>query len=62
MIIRITSAQRETDKMLFIDVNGSDNTIATDQKDSGQHFLDITVGSNQTVNSITTRHRRPRCY
>src|SRR5210317_1475087 len=48
----ITSAQRETDKMLFIDVNGSDNTIATDQKDSGQHFLDITVGSNQTV-SVT---------
>src|SRR6056300_833627 len=48
----ITSAQRETDKMLFIDVNGSDNTITTDQKDSGQHFLDITVGSNQTV-SVT---------
>jgi hypothetical protein len=48
----ITSAQRETDKMLFIDVNGSDNTIATDQKDSGQHFLDITVGSNQTVNVL----------
>ena len=38
--------------MLFIDVNGSDNTITTDQKDSGQHFLDITVGSNQTV-SVT---------
>ena len=35
--------------MLFIDIDGSDNTVTTNQKDSGNHFLDITLGSDQTV-------------
>ena len=48
----VSSAQRETDKMLFVDINGSDNSLTTNQKDSGQHFLDITLGSDQTV-SVT---------
>jgi hypothetical protein len=48
----INSAQRETDKVLFVDVNGDDNIVSTNQKDSGQHFLDITLSSDQTV-SVT---------
>ena len=48
----VSSAQRETDKILFVDINGSDNSLTTNQKDSGQHFLDITLGSDQTV-SVT---------
>ena len=48
----VSSAQKETDKMLFVDINGSDNSLTTDQKDSGEHFLDITLGSDQTV-SVT---------
>src|SRR6056300_689060 len=48
----VSSAQRETDKMLFVDINGDDNSLTTNQKDSGQHFLDITLGSDQTV-SVT---------
>jgi hypothetical protein len=35
--------------MLFIDIDGNDNTVTTNQKDTGNHFLDITLGSNQTV-------------
>ena len=37
------------DKMLFLDVNGNSNTIDTLQQGTGEHFLDVTVGSNQTV-------------
>lgn len=37
------------DKMLFLDVNGSGNTIDILQQGTGQHFLDVTLGSNQTV-------------
>ena len=48
----ISSAQRETDKMLFVDIDGDDNSLTTNQKDSGQHFLDITLSSDQTV-SVT---------
>lgn len=48
----VSSAQRETDKMLFVDVNGNSNSITTNQKDSGEHFLDITVTNNQTVSVV----------
>ena len=37
------------DKMLFLDVNGNSNTIDTLQQGTGEHFLDVTLGSNQTV-------------
>ena len=37
------------DKMLFLDVNGSSNTIDILQQGTGEHFLDVTLGSNQTV-------------
>jgi hypothetical protein len=37
------------DKMLFLDVNGGSNTIDILQQGTGEHFLDVTVGSNQTV-------------
>jgi hypothetical protein len=37
------------DKMLFLDVNGASNTIDILQQGTGEHFLDITLGSNQTV-------------
>jgi len=37
------------DKMLFLDVNGNSNTIDTLQQGTGEHFLDVTLGSNQSV-------------
>ena len=37
------------DKMLFLDVNGNSNTINTLQQGTGEHFLDVTLGSDQTV-------------
>jgi hypothetical protein len=37
------------DKMLFLDVNGGSNNIDILQQGTGEHFLDVTVGSNQTV-------------
>jgi hypothetical protein len=37
------------DKMLFLDVNGASNTVDILQQGTGEHFLDVTVGSNQTV-------------
>ena len=37
------------DKMLFLDVNGASNTIDILQQGTGEHFLDVTLGSNQTV-------------
>lgn len=37
------------DKMLFLDVNGASNTIDILQQGTGEHFLDITLGSNQTI-------------
>jgi hypothetical protein len=37
------------DKMLFLDVNGASNNIDILQQGTGEHFLDITLGSNQTV-------------
>jgi len=48
----VSSTQRETDKMLFVDIDGDDNSLTTNQKDSGEHFLDITLSSDQTV-SVT---------
>jgi hypothetical protein len=32
-----------------LDVNGNSNTINTLQQGTGEHFLDVTLGSNQTV-------------
>jgi hypothetical protein len=37
------------DKMLFLDVNGGSNNIDILQQGTGEHFLDVTVGSDQTV-------------
>jgi hypothetical protein len=37
------------DKMLFLDVNGGSNNIDILQQGTGEHFLDVTLGSNQTV-------------
>ena len=37
------------DKMLFLDVNGASNTVDILQQGTGEHFLDVTLGSNQTV-------------
>ena len=37
------------DKMLFLDVNGASNNIDILQQGTGEHFLDVTLGSNQTV-------------
>ena len=37
------------DKMLFLDVNGGSNNIDILQQGTGEHFLDVTLGSDQTV-------------
>jgi hypothetical protein len=37
------------DKMTFLDVNGSSNNIDILQQGSGEHFVDVTLGSDQTV-------------
>jgi hypothetical protein len=37
------------DKMLFLDVNGNSNNIDILQQGTGEHFLDVTLGSNQTM-------------
>ena len=37
------------DKMTFLDVNGSSNNIDILQQGTGEHFLDVTLGSNQTI-------------
>jgi hypothetical protein len=42
------------DKMTFLDVNGSSNNIDILQQGSGEHFVDVTLGSNQTWTSPRT--------
>ena len=37
------------DKIMFVDVNGSSNDIDLVQQGTGEHFLDVTAGSNQTI-------------
>jgi hypothetical protein len=37
------------DKMTFLDVNGSSNNIDILQQGSGEHFVDVTLGSNQII-------------
>ena len=42
--------QRETAKTQFVDVNGNNNTVTTNQKGTGNHFLDLSVsGNNHTA-------------
>ena len=38
------------DKIMFVDINGSSNDIDLIQQGTGEHFLDVTAGSNQTIN------------
>ena len=38
------------DKIMFVDINGSSNDIDLLQQGTGEHFLDVTAGSNQTIN------------
>jgi hypothetical protein len=46
----LTATQSGTSKTQFISVNGSNNTITTEQKDTGSHFLNLGVsGDNHTV-------------
>ncbi len=45
--------QRDTSKTQFISVNGNSNTITTNQKDTGNHFLDLSIsGNNHTAGII----------
>ena len=37
------------DKIMFVDINGSSNDIDLVQQGTGEHFLDVTAGSNQTI-------------
>ena len=37
------------DKIMFVDINGSSNDIDLIQQGTGEHFLDVTAGSNQTI-------------
>ena len=37
------------DKIMFVDINGSSNDIDLVQQGTGDHFLDVTAGSNQTI-------------
>jgi hypothetical protein len=46
----LTATQSSTSKTQFVSVNGSNNTITTEQKDTGSHFLNLGVsGDNHTV-------------
>ena len=45
--------QRETAKTQIVDVNGNNNTVTTNQKGTGNHFLQLTVtGNNHTAGVI----------
>jgi hypothetical protein len=46
----LTATQSGNSKIQFVSVNGSNNTITTEQKDTGSHFLNLGVtGDNHTV-------------
>jgi hypothetical protein len=49
----LTLQQRETAKTQFVDVNGNNNTVTTNQKGTGNHFLQLNVtGDGHTANVI----------
>ena len=49
----LTLKQQETAKTQFVSVNGNYNTVTTNQKGSGNHFLDLSVsGNNHTAGII----------
>ena len=49
----LTLTQSGTNKTQFVLVNGSNNTITTNQKDAGSHFLNLGVtGDNHTVGIV----------
>jgi hypothetical protein len=49
----LTLQQRETAKTQIVDVNGNNNTVTTNQKGTGNHFLQLSVtGNNHTAGVI----------
>ena len=49
----VTLQQRDTSKTQFINVNGNSNTVTTNQKGTGNHYLDLSVtGNNHTAGII----------
>ena len=52
MTTQLLSHSEKQTKMLFVDIDGSDTSLTVNQKDSGEHFLDITLGSDQTVSIV----------
>jgi hypothetical protein len=47
-----TSQKDSGNKILFTDIQGSNNAVDVKQWGTGQHFLDLTLGSSNTVNVI----------
>lgn len=47
-----TSQNDSGNKILFTDIQGSNNAVDVKQWGTGQHFLDLTLGSSNTVNVI----------
>jgi hypothetical protein len=49
----LTLQQRETAKTQIVDVNGNNNTVTTNQKGTGNHFLQLNVtGNNHTAGVV----------
>ena len=49
----LTLQQRETAKTQFVDVAGNNNTVTTNQKGTGNHFLQLSVtGNSHTANVV----------
>jgi len=48
----LTLQQRETTKTQFVSIDGNYNTVTTNQKGSGTHFLDLSVTGNNHSASI----------
>lgn len=49
----LTLQQRETAKTQFVEVAGNSNTVTTNQKGTGNHFLDLKVtGNNHTAGIV----------
>jgi hypothetical protein len=42
----VDATQSDTSKTQFVSVNGNNNTITTNQKGTGNHFLDLSVSGN----------------
>jgi hypothetical protein len=45
-------AQRDTAKTAFVEINGSANSVITNQKDSGNHYLNLNVSGNNHTASV----------